>query len=169
MDEPSVDPFDTNPYKDKADQIGASHGFGPGVLGSLLIPLGWHEGDPPLNQVQARQIFDQSRTTAAAELVRNVQETQDIDTPEQLALNKERDEAWTRDYNMDKYILKQRVEIYKTYTQRQREKAEGEREKAYTESARRVQTGTFDTIWLCRSYLLKWDNADAELETFLRR
>lgn len=148
MEEPSVDPFDTNPYKDKADQIGASHGFGPGVLGDLLIPAGWQEGDPPVDPAHARQIFNQSRATANAELLRDVREAQGVDNVEQLALSEERDEAWTRDYKMDKYILEQRVEIHRTYVQRQREKAAREREKAYTESARRVQTGTFDHLWL---------------------
>ena len=148
MDEPSVDPFDTNPYKDKADEIGVSHGIGPGVLGKLLIPPGWNEGDPPIDPSQARQLFNESRATAGAELIRDVQETSEINTLEQSAMNEERDEAWARDYKMDKYILKQRVEIYDTYIKRQREKAEREREKNYTDSARQVQTGTSDLLQL---------------------
>lgn len=146
MDETSVDPFDTNPYKDKADEIGVSHGFGPGVLGNLLIPPGWNEGDPPIDPHLARQIFNQSRATAAADLVRDVQETNGVHNLEQSALNEERDEVWARDYKMDKYILKQRVEIYETYIKRQREQAEREREKTYTDSARQVQTGRVDLL-----------------------
>ena len=121
---------------------------------NLLIPPGWQEGDPPIDPTQAREIFDERRKIAHAELVEDAKESEDLELEEQMMLKSERDKVWERDYNIEKYILEIRVEIYDTYARRQREKAEREREKAYSESARRVQSGTFHDLCLHRSYLL---------------
>ena len=103
--------------------MGLSHGFaGKGFLDNDLTPLGWQEGDPPINHTESRQLFDYSRDKQREILRRDCERTAHINTPEQFVLNKQRDDAWIEAYNFDKFILRKRKEIYNVYLQRQVER-----------------------------------------------
>ena len=145
-----IDPFETDPYKDKADEIGLSHGFaGKGFLENALRPLGWHEGDPPINHDEARQLFDYTRDRQKEALQREYDRIGRMNTSAQQSLRKQTDDAWTEAYNFDKFILRKRKEVYTAYLQREVEKEYEQRihdthSALYPSlSAHHVQTGMF--------------------------
>ena len=123
------------PYLDKADRIGYTHNFGDFVLGDILVPPGWREGDAPINELHARKLYNEARADSQSALFHKKDQSLLLHGLQKEAADQEVRDAWNRDYALDLYILKLRVEIYSEYLDRQREKA-------YTKSARMVQTGT---------------------------
>ena len=114
------DPIDANPYAHRADQIGLSHHIpGVGLLDDILAPPGWKEGDEPIDQREARILFNSSRSEARGALDASVGEARNLPAEQQEIRNVARDKQWDAQFKLDQLLLKERVSIYDMYQERQ--------------------------------------------------
>lgn len=106
----------TNPYVQRADEIGPSHHIpGIGHLGDLLIPTGWQEGDAPINPERAHQLFYLARQQAKDKLVSGANQNQHLTEHEKAELNAKLDREWDVKYKLDQVLLIERLNVYEQY------------------------------------------------------
>lgn len=113
------DPFDINPYRHRADEIGHRHNI-PGIthLGDLLAPPGWKEGDEPISPLAASQIFESSREEARENLELNNEEAKNLPAQEQDKYVAEINKKWVAECTLDKALFKQRLAVFEKYQER---------------------------------------------------
>ena len=113
------EPFDTNPYAHRADEIGPSHHIpGVGHLGELLAPPDWKEGDEPIDPRAARKLFDTAREEAKRALDISINEARHRGGEEQEKRTQERDQQWATCNKLDQVLLKERTNVYEQYQKR---------------------------------------------------
>ena len=102
-----------NIYLRRADQIGPSHLIpGIGHLGDRLVPPGWNQGDDPINEAEARQIFAVSRSQAKEMLDQSTRENSHLPSADQQKLAVEKNAQYQTQRALDEYLLMERIKIY---------------------------------------------------------
>lgn len=112
------DPHDqaSNPYQERADQIGLSHRIpGVGHLGDLLTPPGWKPGDEPIPPDRAHQLQHEAYDAAKKKLddsILNFKHLKGTAFQEASDLN---NEEWQNQVNLNKVIFEERVRVYQAH------------------------------------------------------
>ena len=117
------DPFERNPYKHRANEIGKRHNV-PGIthLGGLLAPPGWKEGDEPINPLRASKIFESSRDEAKEMLRLNTEQAEHLPPHERHKYEADINKQWVIDCTLDKTLFNERLTVYEQYYERKQAK-----------------------------------------------
>lgn len=110
-------PLITNPYTDRADEIGPSHGIpGVGHIGNMLTPPGWIEGSEPLSPGKIRQLYEASRRSAQQNLAKDLEfkntDPSDTGRGERDAV---RNRDWKASYMLDNLLRKERNTVHEMH------------------------------------------------------
>ena len=106
----------TNPYEDRADEIGPAHGI-PGInhLGDLLTPPGWVKGMNPISPQQVRQLYNESRKRAREALGADVVDMGSLGVQERETREEARNKDWDAKLKLDKLLMNERITVYERY------------------------------------------------------
>ena len=109
----------TNPYEDRADEIGPSHGIrGVGHLGECLTPLGWKIGDEPIPPSVVNRLHRDAREAAKRRLQNSVGELDKLQGQAWRIANEARSCEWSNQQKLDSLIQDERLKIYRAYQDR---------------------------------------------------
>ncbi|MCJ1392911.1 hypothetical protein MMC18_005783 [Xylographa bjoerkii] len=106
----------TNPYEDRADEIGPAHGISSiGHLGELLTPPGWVNGMDPINPKQVRQLYDAARKKAREALGAEMVGLDGFNAQERATKENARNKKWDTELRLEKLLMKERLAVYRTF------------------------------------------------------
>ncbi|KAL8842084.1 MAG: hypothetical protein Q9170_000688 [Blastenia crenularia] len=117
-DNPNED-LESNPYQERADEIGLSHRIpGIGHLGDLLTPLGWKSGDGPIKPTRARQLQKIAYHEAKKKLDDSIAEFKHLKGTAFREASDLKNEEWQNQTELNKLIFEERVNIYQAHEER---------------------------------------------------
>ncbi|KAL9005764.1 MAG: hypothetical protein Q9188_001476 [Gyalolechia gomerana] len=110
---------ETNPYQERADQIGLSHRIpGIGHLGDLLTPPGWSPGDEPIPPGRARQLQKEAYDSAKKKLEDSISEFSHLKGTSFQEASDVKNEEWQNHNDLNKLIFEERVRVYQAHEDR---------------------------------------------------
>ena len=102
-----------NIYTRRADQLGPSHRIpGIGHLRDLLPPPGWKQGDDPISEAEAQEIYAVSRDQAKESLDRSISEISHLPSADQEKLTVEKNAQYQTQRLLDEFLLSERAKLY---------------------------------------------------------
>ena len=105
------DTFDMDPYGERADDIGLSHGIrGVGHLLDLLKPPGWLPGHPPVDPKIIRVLYLNDRDNARSRCPSDL----DVNNPQHQRLQCE----FENELKLHRLLMNERTSVYEQYQQR---------------------------------------------------
>ena len=106
----------SNPYEDRADEIGFCHDIeGVGLIGSLLAPPGWTVGSTPFGPEKIKELYDTSRQAAKKHFETAMANSTMMPAQDKERLKATRDEKWKAGLKLDKFVKEERLEIWRTF------------------------------------------------------
>ncbi|KAI4085986.1 MAG: hypothetical protein LQ344_007957 [Seirophora lacunosa] len=105
--------MESNPYEERADQIGLSHRIpGIGHLGDFLTPPGWMPGDEPISVNLARLLQEEAHQAAKQKLEDSIVEFQDLRGAAFQEASDLRNEEWQNQNVLNKLVCEERIKIW---------------------------------------------------------
>ncbi|KAL8962384.1 MAG: hypothetical protein Q9193_001198 [Seirophora villosa] len=105
--------MESNPYEERADQIGLSHRIpGIGHLGDFLTPPGWMPGDEPISANLARLLQEEAHQAAKQKLEDSIVEFQDLRGAAFQEASDLRNEEWQNQNVLNKLVCEERIKIW---------------------------------------------------------
>ena len=106
----------SNPYEDRADEIGPSHDItGVGHIGDLLAPPGWTVGSAPFKPEKIHELYHTSRKAAKDDLATAMASLTKMPAQEKEKHKATRDEKWRAGLKLDKFLMEERLEVWRKY------------------------------------------------------
>ncbi|KAL9596040.1 MAG: hypothetical protein Q9219_006056 [cf. Caloplaca sp. 3 TL-2023] len=106
----------SNPYQERADQIGLSHRIpGIGHLGDFLTPPDWKFGDEPISPNRADQLRRGAYDEAKKKLDESIAKFKHLKGTQFQEASDVNDEEWQNQIYLNERIFEERVKIYQTY------------------------------------------------------